>query len=72
LKRSVVWTVNWSSWPAMRSDRLVRAQIERVALGDLAVVFERLGAAGLLVGVEKGMSPISSSSGVVKKVMCAG
>jgi hypothetical protein len=35
-------------------DRLVGAQVERVVLGDLAVVFERLRAAGLLVGGGEG------------------
>ncbi len=54
-------------------DALVLADVELIVLGALAVVLQRLGARGLLVrAAENGMSPISSSSGVVKKVMCAG
>ena len=53
-------------------DALVRADVELVVLGDLAVVLEGLIAGGLGVGLGKGMSPISSSSEVVKKVMWAG
>ena len=51
---------------------LVLADVEVIVLGNLAVILQRFFARRLLQRVVKGMSPISSSSGVVKKTMFAG
>ena len=51
---------------------MVLAHIQLVVGRHLAVVLERLVAGGLGIGAGKGMPPISSSSAVVKKVMCEG
>ena len=51
---------------------VVLAHVEPVIGRHLAVVFQRLAARGLGIGTGERNSPISSSSEVVKNVMCAG
>jgi len=53
-------------------DALILPDVEFVVCGHVAVVLQRLIAAGLGMGLGNGISPISSSSEVVKKVMCEG
>jgi hypothetical protein len=68
----MVWTSKCAVAPVDALDALILADVELVEGCDLAVVLQSLVARGLGVGAGKGMSPISSSSEVVKKVMCAG
>ena len=51
---------------------LVLPDVQMIVLGDPAIIFQRFQASGLASDVVKGISPISSNSGVVKNTMLFG